>query len=202
MTAERRKQTSNGLSHVMRLRYWIAPIAALVLIAAGWFVVRSGFVFRRAPVELTILALNDFHGYLQPPPGGIRVDDPSDKSKKDQRPRRRRRTSRDAGEGAAQKQEAQHLRRRRRPDRRKPVPVRAVPRRADHRVAVDHGPRHHLRRQSRVRRGRCRAHAHAEGRLPSDRRLQGPASVPWRKIQIPRRQHHREGDRQAVLSRL
>ena len=66
----------------MRLRYWIAPIAALVLIAAGWFVVRSGFVFRRAPVELTILALNDFHGYLQPPPGGIRVDDPSDKSKK------------------------------------------------------------------------------------------------------------------------
>jgi 5'-nucleotidase len=66
----------------MRLRYWIAPLAALVLIAAGWFVVRSGFVFRRAPVELTILALNDFHGYLQPPPGGIRVDDPSDKSKK------------------------------------------------------------------------------------------------------------------------
>ena len=57
----------------MRLRYWIAPLAALVLIAAGWFVVRSGFDFRRAPVELTILALNDFHGYLQPPPGGIRA---------------------------------------------------------------------------------------------------------------------------------
>jgi 5'-nucleotidase len=67
----------------MRLRYWIAPIAALVLIAAGWFVVRSSIAgFPRAPVELTILALNDFHGYLQPPPGGIRVDDPLDKSKK------------------------------------------------------------------------------------------------------------------------
>jgi len=66
----------------MRLRYWIAPLAALLLIAAGWLVVRSGIVFRPAPVELTILALNDFHGYLQPPPGGIRVDDPSDKSKK------------------------------------------------------------------------------------------------------------------------
>jgi 5'-nucleotidase len=67
----------------MRLRYWIAPLAALVLIAAGWFVARAGIVnFRRAPVELTILALNDFHGYLQPPPGGIRIDDPADKSKK------------------------------------------------------------------------------------------------------------------------
>lgn len=66
----------------MRLRYWIAPLAALVLIAAGWFVARSGFVFGRGPVELTILALNDFHGNLQPPPGGIRVADPSDTTKK------------------------------------------------------------------------------------------------------------------------
>jgi 5'-nucleotidase len=66
----------------MRLRYWIAPLAALVLIAAGFFVVRSGIVFPRAPVELTILALNDFHGNLQPPPGGIRIDDPADKAKK------------------------------------------------------------------------------------------------------------------------
>src|SRR5712672_464066 len=35
-----------------------------------------------APVELSILAINDFHGYLQPPPGGIRIADPDDKSKK------------------------------------------------------------------------------------------------------------------------
>ncbi len=35
-----------------------------------------------APVELRILAINDFHGYLQPPPGGIRIVDPEDKSKK------------------------------------------------------------------------------------------------------------------------
>jgi 5'-nucleotidase len=65
----------------MRLRYWIAPIAALLLIAAGWYIVRSGFTLRR-PVQLTILALNDFHGNLQPPPGGIRVADPADKAKK------------------------------------------------------------------------------------------------------------------------
>jgi 5'-nucleotidase len=35
-----------------------------------------------APAELRILAINDFHGYLQPPPGGIRIADPGDKSKK------------------------------------------------------------------------------------------------------------------------
>src|SRR5437588_5196032 len=35
-----------------------------------------------APVDLRILAINDFHGYLQPPPGGIRIADPGDKAKK------------------------------------------------------------------------------------------------------------------------
>jgi 5'-nucleotidase len=70
----------------MRLRYWIAPLAALVLIAAGWFIVRSGITFRRASVDLTILALNDFHGFLQPPPGGIRITDSADKAKKIQVP--------------------------------------------------------------------------------------------------------------------
>jgi 5'-nucleotidase len=35
-----------------------------------------------APVELRILAINDFHGNLKPPPGGIRIDDANDKGKK------------------------------------------------------------------------------------------------------------------------
>ncbi|HEU0082099.1 MAG TPA: metallophosphoesterase, partial [Bradyrhizobium sp.] len=35
-----------------------------------------------APVELRILAINDFHGNLRPPPGGIRVTDPDDAGKK------------------------------------------------------------------------------------------------------------------------
>jgi 5'-nucleotidase len=35
-----------------------------------------------APVELRILAINDFHGYLRPPQGGIAIDDPADKTKK------------------------------------------------------------------------------------------------------------------------
>src|SRR5437868_3922346 len=34
-----------------------------------------------APVELRILAINDFHGNLLPPPGGIRIADPDDKAK-------------------------------------------------------------------------------------------------------------------------
>jgi 5'-nucleotidase len=35
-----------------------------------------------ALVELRILAINDFHGNLQPPTGGIRIADPTDKTKK------------------------------------------------------------------------------------------------------------------------
>ena len=33
------------------------------------------------PVDLRILAINDFHGNLQPPPGGIRITDPADKAR-------------------------------------------------------------------------------------------------------------------------
>src|SRR5205085_2850193 len=35
-----------------------------------------------SPVELRILAINDFHGNLRPPPGGIRIGDPADKAAK------------------------------------------------------------------------------------------------------------------------
>jgi 5'-nucleotidase len=35
-----------------------------------------------SPVDLRILAINDFHGYLRPPPGGIRISDPDDKARK------------------------------------------------------------------------------------------------------------------------
>src|SRR2546429_5523125 len=34
-----------------------------------------------APIDLRILAINDFHGNLRPPPGGIRIADPADKTK-------------------------------------------------------------------------------------------------------------------------
>jgi 5'-nucleotidase len=35
-----------------------------------------------APVDVRLLAINDFHGYLRPSPGGIRIADPDDRSKK------------------------------------------------------------------------------------------------------------------------
>jgi 5'-nucleotidase len=35
-----------------------------------------------ASVDLRILAINDFHGYLRPPPGGITIADPEDRTKK------------------------------------------------------------------------------------------------------------------------
>jgi 5'-nucleotidase len=35
-----------------------------------------------APVDLRILAINDFHGNLRPPAGGIRISDPDDNTKK------------------------------------------------------------------------------------------------------------------------
>jgi 5'-nucleotidase len=35
-----------------------------------------------APVDLRILAINDFHGNLRPSPGGISIDDPADKTRK------------------------------------------------------------------------------------------------------------------------
>eukprot|EP01035_Chromulina_nebulosa_P036389 gene36389-49012_t len=39
--------------------------------------------FAQSPtVDLRILAINDFHGNLRPPPGGIAIDDPADKTKK------------------------------------------------------------------------------------------------------------------------
>jgi 5'-nucleotidase len=33
-----------------------------------------------APIEATILAINDFHGHLIPPPGGVRIIDPADRA--------------------------------------------------------------------------------------------------------------------------
>jgi 5'-nucleotidase len=35
-----------------------------------------------AAVDVRILAINDFHGYLRPSPGGIRIADPNDKTRK------------------------------------------------------------------------------------------------------------------------
>jgi 5'-nucleotidase len=48
---------------------------AALLLAAGCATAPGG------PVTVKLLAINDFHGALQPPPGGIRVPDPADATK-------------------------------------------------------------------------------------------------------------------------
>ncbi|MFT4115923.1 bifunctional metallophosphatase/5'-nucleotidase [Bradyrhizobium sp.] len=59
------------MRHLLRLTALILALSALPASAQT-----------AAPVELRILAINDFHGNLRPPPGGIRISDPEDKSKK------------------------------------------------------------------------------------------------------------------------
>src|SRR3982751_5544947 len=58
------------------------PILAALALLAIFGRVSAANAQSVAPVELRILAINDFHGNLRPPPGGIRITDPEDKTKK------------------------------------------------------------------------------------------------------------------------
>ena len=61
------------------MRYSLAlALAALTLAASPPLPAAA----EPATVDLRILAINDFHGYLRASPGGIRVTDPGDRSKK------------------------------------------------------------------------------------------------------------------------
>ena len=71
----------------MSLSQWrgiAALVGAALLLSALVGVYRSTptTVAPAARVAITILAINDFHGNLRPPPGGISIIDPNDKSKK------------------------------------------------------------------------------------------------------------------------
>ena len=61
------------------MKYLISPILAGLALALGatW----QAQAQTATPIDLRILAINDFHGYLRPPPGGIRIADPADKTK-------------------------------------------------------------------------------------------------------------------------
>ena len=63
------------------MRHTLAQALALALLAAS-AVIPPAFAESAAPVDLRILAINDFHGYLRPPSGGIRISDPDDKTRK------------------------------------------------------------------------------------------------------------------------
>jgi 5'-nucleotidase len=61
------------------MRYSLGlALAALSLVASSPLPVTA----QPATVDLRILAINDFHGYLRASPGGIRIADPNDKTKK------------------------------------------------------------------------------------------------------------------------
>jgi 5'-nucleotidase len=55
------------------------PFAATFALALGCAL--PAFAEGPAPVELRILAINDFHGNLKPPPDGIRISDPEDRTR-------------------------------------------------------------------------------------------------------------------------
>ena len=58
-------------------------LAALVLLALPLIGIPSkARAQTAAPVDVRILAINDFHGYLKPSPGGIVIADPDDKLRK------------------------------------------------------------------------------------------------------------------------
>lgn len=52
-----------------------AALALAALLLAGCAGTPTG------PVAVKVLAINDFHGHLKPPPGGIRIQDPADRTK-------------------------------------------------------------------------------------------------------------------------
>jgi 5'-nucleotidase len=62
--------------HTMRTPPWPAVLLAVLLSGCGALAPRA-----TGPVQVTVLAINDFHGNLLPPLGGVRIRDPQDASK-------------------------------------------------------------------------------------------------------------------------
>jgi 5'-nucleotidase len=63
------------------MRHWLCQILAAAVLAIA-LDPASRAMAQAAPISLRILAINDFHGNLRPPAGGIRIADPADKTKK------------------------------------------------------------------------------------------------------------------------
>ena len=61
------------------MRVLFRPVLALALTLA---LAASSLAQTPAPIDLRILAINDFHGYLRPSPGGITIADPDDRTRK------------------------------------------------------------------------------------------------------------------------
>jgi 5'-nucleotidase len=58
---------------------FVLPVALLLL---AWSGSPTSSQEPNAPIDVTIIAINDFHGHLKPPPGGIVIVDPTDPTRK------------------------------------------------------------------------------------------------------------------------
>ena len=169
---DRAAQRSRG--DLMRLRRRFAAVTIALTLALGSVGLSATAEAHRRPpkpkdVQLQVLSFNDFHGHLQPPGGtdatlGTALDPSAHPGRWRGVPRLDAREPPGQGEVLPDRDG-------RRPDRRQPVPVRAVPRRAGGGVAERDGPRRLQCRQPRVRRGCEGAAADAARRLPSRGRL-------------------------------
>jgi 2',3'-cyclic-nucleotide 2'-phosphodiesterase (5'-nucleotidase family) len=83
----------------MRVSVVWAFARALLVLAMSVRVVHAEEA--RAPVEVRILAINDFHGNLMPPPGGIQIPDPEKLRCRRAAPNTWRRSSRNCARVAA-----------------------------------------------------------------------------------------------------
>jgi len=63
------------------MKHSLSPILAAVMLAIA-LDPASHALAQATSVDLRILAINDFHGNLRPPPGGISIADPGDKTRK------------------------------------------------------------------------------------------------------------------------
>jgi 5'-nucleotidase len=65
----------------MRAVHLVAAAALALALAAGGCAAAPAPATTAPPVPLKILAINDFHGHLKPPPGGFRLPDANDPAK-------------------------------------------------------------------------------------------------------------------------
>jgi 5'-nucleotidase len=67
------------IPHMRAMKILFRPILAFAITTT---LAASSLAQTPAPIDLRVLAINDFHGYLRPPPGGITIADPEDRTKK------------------------------------------------------------------------------------------------------------------------
>ena len=170
----------------MTQQRWMRRVAAPALVLAA-LLTACATPRPTTPVEVKILAINDFHGNLKPPQGGIRIRDPQDPSKTINVP---------AG-GAEHLATAVAELRAKNPNHifvaagdlvgATPLVSALFHDEPTIEALEPDGPGGQRGRQPRVRQGQRRAAAPAARRLPPDRRLQGPAAVRRRALPVPRR---------------